>query len=338
MPELRIDPIVGRKVIVAEDRDGRPFDYARQSEVPLMSADRPSECCFCTSHEAETPPAVAEVSDGQGGWRVRVVPNKFPAFSLADPTDGAFGAHEVVIESPRHDRDWTDLSTGQIEAVLSSYAQRLRHWAADGRMQHGLVFKNSGPAAGASLEHVHSQLVAMPRVADVVQAELDACREHAREQGRRLFSDWLADELASGERLVARRDGFVAVCAYAGRQPFETWILPERGAARFETAGEQSLRGLATLMRSVLRGMRASMSQFSYNLVLHSGPFDGRADHYYHWHWEVIPRRSQLAGIEVGGGYFINSVSPERAAAKLRHSLADDAAAESGHSARSDAG
>lgn len=339
MPELRIDPIVGRKVLVAEDRDGRPFDFAKQSELSPTVKESAVECCFCTSHESETPPAVAEIPDGQGGWRVRVVPNKFPAFSLAEPIDGAFGAHEVVIESPRHDRDWLDLSVGQIHAVLTAYALRLRHWSADDRMRHALVFKNSGPAAGASLEHVHSQLVATSCVADVVQAELDACHAFHRQGGQPLFSAWMDREVASGERLVARGGGFVAICAYAGRQPFETWVLPERHTARYETTSEEALSGLAQLIHAVLGAMRDCMPRFSYNLMLHTAPFDGQWDDCFRWHWEVLPRRSQLAGIEVGGGYFINSVAPERAAAQLRQSLADQAAAaESGHSARSGAG
>jgi len=325
MPELRIDPIVGRKVLVAEDRDGRPFDYARLRDGAARLRPSVAECSFCHDHESETPPAVAERCDDQGRWLVRVVPNKFPALSLAAPIDEAFGAHEVVIESPNHDRDWTELSVDQVAAILAMHRDRLRHWSADDRIKHGLVFKNSGFAAGASLEHVHSQLIATSRVADVVQAELDACRKFHSQTGQRLFDELLAGEVAAGERLVIRHDGYAAFCAYAGRQPFETWLVPEESAARFETADDRQIDQLAAIARDLLLAMQQCMPEFSYNLILHNGPFDGAFDDVYRWHWEILPRRSQFAGIEMGGGYFINSVSPERAASKLRDAITGDA-------------
>jgi UDPglucose--hexose-1-phosphate uridylyltransferase len=245
MPELRIDPIVGRRVYVAEDRAGRPNDY----EACASAAERPgshSPCCFCAGREVETPDARATVLDAEGRWIIRVVPNKFPAVVLEGPADGAFGAHEVIIESPRHLLEITELGIEGLASVLGMYRDRLRHWASDSRLKHAVLFKNSGFAAGASLEHVHSQLVALPYVPAAVQAELDAVARFRAAHGRCLFCDLMQREGETHERLVMRQDGYLVCSAYAPRQPFETWLLPERHAPRFETLDDADLPACST--------------------------------------------------------------------------------------------
>ncbi|MBA3481488.1 MAG: DUF4931 domain-containing protein [Pirellulales bacterium] len=167
MPELRIDPILGRRVYVAEDRAGRPSDYVGESAAadshPVSEKpDHVTACPFCAGNEVHTPVATATVLDADGRWQVRVVPNKYPAVRLDEPEAAAFGVHEVVIESPAHVLDVTDLGVEHLTTILTVFRDRLRHWATDRRLKHAVVFKNSGFDAGASLEHVHSQLVALP--------------------------------------------------------------------------------------------------------------------------------------------------------------------------------
>ena len=329
MPELRIDPIVGRRVYVAEDRAGRPTDLAGErpgAAVPSASDYEP-HCPFCAGNEAATPDATATVVDADGQWQVRVVPNKYPAVTLdAGGGDaparagapGAPGVHEVIIESPRHLVDVEQLDVGELSAVLGVYRDRLRHWAADPRLRHGLIFKNSGFAAGASLAHLHSQLVALPYVADAVAAELDGAARYYAAHGQCTFCDLLRRELADGERVVVRRDGVAAFCAVAGRQPYETWILPEAHGDRYDGADDAQLRSLAAVLHDVLVRLHTVAPGAGYNLLLHTGSFDGAAAASYHWHWELVPRLSSLAGLELGAGVYINPLAPERAAQRLR--------------------
>lgn len=326
--ELRCDPIVGRKVLIAEDRAERPDDYRGLHLDEAGSAN----CPFCMGHEGETPTAVCEVPDDAGNWRIRVIPNKYPAvrcdamaghrsnsegFSLGIP-EAPIGAHEVIIESPQHLRDINELSTDELATVLGVYRDRLRHWASDGRFVHATLFKNVGFAAGASLEHIHSQLVVLPFVPAEVEAELAGSSRYFQDQGECIFCRLLADERRLAVRWVAETGPFAVICAYAGRQPYETWLLPTVHAAQFHQLADGDIVSLAALLRQLLLRLRKRLDRLSYNLILHTLPFDSAEKSSYHWHWELVPRSSHLAGLEWGAGMHINSLSPERAAQMLQ--------------------
>jgi UDPglucose--hexose-1-phosphate uridylyltransferase len=334
MPELRIDPVCGRRVYIAEERAGRPNDFVRADGPAPQVASSHDDCPFCAGHEAATPHESAATLDADGRWRVRVVPNKYPAVSptasavvesagvrIHDDT-AAFGAHEVIIESPQHVTELAELDADQLVAVLAMYRDRLRHWAADGRLRHAVVFKNSGFAAGASLAHIHSQLVALPFVPEALQAELEGAARWQAAHGHCVFCAILERERNGGPRLVLELDGYAAVSAYAARQPFETWVLPMRHAARFEELDDAELAPLATVLQELIRRSAIQCRRrgyaLAYNLILHTSPFDDSHAAAYHWHWELIPRTTHLAGLEWGAGVFINPVSPERAARELR--------------------
>jgi UDPglucose--hexose-1-phosphate uridylyltransferase len=321
MPELRIDPIIGRRVYIAEDRAGRPSDYvAEPLRGSFPASERPGHvkaCYFCAGNEAHTPVASAEVRDAQGRWQVRVVPNKYPALALDQPDSTAYGAHEVIIESPDHVLDLLDMDGDQLAVILVAYRDRLRHWANDSRLKHAIVFKNSGVAAGASLEHVHSQLVALPYVTAAVQAELDGTARYYEANKRCVFCDLIKRETADRERLVLHQDGYAAICAYAPRQPFETWILPVWHEARFDLLDDAELSDQSRVLYDVLHRLRVASSGAAYNLLLHTSPFSA-AEYAYHWHWELVPRITHEAGLEWGAGVYITPLSPERAAAQLR--------------------
>lgn len=322
MSELRVDPVCGRCVYIAEDRAGRPNDFAAaagKSAPSTLLADRSASCPFCAGHEAATPDALAEVRDAEGPWQVRVVPNKYPAVASRAGAHAPLGVHEVIIESPDHVAEVVDLAPAQFATILGVYRDRLRHWSDSGAFRHGIVFKNSGSAAGASIEHVHSQFIALPYVPELVQTELASAERFYVEARSCLFCELVEREQLAGERLVLRRDGYVAFCAYAGRQPFETWILPDRHAARFEMTSDDELAALASVLQDLLRRLHAQTDSLAYNLMLHTAPWDGGHDASYHWHWELVPRSSQLAGFELGAGVYINPVSPERAAQNLRN-------------------
>ena len=275
------------------------------------------------------------VFDSHGDWQVRVVPNKFPVVtceaSLAhpvaeappiQPAQPALGGHEIVIESPRHVRDITQLTLDEFTSVLKVFRARLEHWAQDGRIEHVTLTKNVGYAAGASLEHAHSHLIALPFVPSAVVEELQGARRYFSDHQACIFCRLLEKEIDKGVRLVAEEGPFVAFCAYAGRQPYETWILPTTHSAHYTQLSDDDAVPLAKILQKTLSQLQSRLTPLSYNLIFHTAPFDRGANPIdascFHWHCELVPRTTQLAGFEWGAAVNINPVAPERAAAFLR--------------------
>lgn len=328
MPELRRDPITGRWVVIATERQKRPRDF----QPHTAAAIRRDACPFCPGHEDFTPPEIlASRPNGGGsngpGWEIRVVPNKFPMLRVEgtlDPQgDGMYdrmngiGAHEVIIETPDHDRTIAQMSEPEIERMLWAYRERMRDLKRDGRLHYVMVFKNHGAAAGASLEHPHSQLVALPIVPDVVREQLEGARRHFAVKGRCVFCDILRQDTTDRTRIIQENADVVALAPYASRFPFETWLLPRRHGARFEEAPRHEHESLARLLKAIMTRFDRALESPSYNLLLHSLPFSESAEDMYHWHFELVPRLTRPAGFESGTGFHINQTSPEEAARVL---------------------
>ncbi len=330
MSDLRRDPIVDRWVIISTDRSGRPHDF-----VPLLPAKPVSSilCPFCPGQERLTPKEIMAyrpqpAGPNSPGWTVRVVPNKFPALQvegdigregvgLYDRMNGV-GAHEIIIESPGHQDSLADLPAQKIEDVLRTYRDRIIDLKKDLRLRYILVFKNHGPSAGATLEHSHSQLIALPIVPTSVQEEIDGCRAHFEQKERCIYCDILRQDLSDGDRVVAENQEFVCVTPYAPRFPFEMWILPKRHAGYFEESQKSQFECLAPILSECLRRMDKALARPAYNFMLHSSPLHERTGEFYHWHLEIIPKLTQVAGFEWGTGFYINPVSPEESAKSLR--------------------
>jgi UDPglucose--hexose-1-phosphate uridylyltransferase len=262
------------------------------------------------------------------GWDVRVVPNKFPALELEGTPDrqceGMFarmngiGAHEVIIESPDHDQSFASMREADIERVLSAFRERILDLEQDRRLRYVLVFKNRGGPAGATLEHGHSQLIALPVVPDFVREELEGAHRHFAASQRCVFCDIILQELAAGRRVVEENADIVALAPYAPRFAFETWLLPRHHGARFEGAPQHEYESLARMLKIVLTRIDRALEKPPYNLLVHSAPFgDTRSDEY-HWHVEIMPKLTRTAGFEWGTGFHINPTSPEEAAGVLR--------------------
>jgi UDPglucose--hexose-1-phosphate uridylyltransferase len=329
MPELRKDPTVGRWVIIATERVRRPSDFQL-----TPTERRGGPCHFCAGHEHETPAEVlayrdaAEAPRDAPPWRVRVVPNKFPALrvegdlerrghGLYDLMNGV-GAHEVVIESPHHDARLATLPAAAVEDVVRAYRDRIVDLKRDDRFRSVLVFKNHGARAGATLEHPHSQLIATPIVPLTVVAEMDHARGYHDYRERCLFCDMLYQELEDRARLVAAGPHVVAFAPFAARFPFETWILPRRHAAAFERARAEELHDLAAVLGAVLGRLDRVLGDPPFNLLLHSAPVGTEDSPSYHWHVEILPTLAPAAGFELGSGFHINPMPPEEAARLLR--------------------
>lgn len=330
MPDLRRDPIVGRWVIISTDRAGRPRDFVHHEPVRATST---SLCPFCPGQERLTPREILAYRPQGGepdlpGWTVRVVPNKFPALQvegemgregigLYDRMNG-IGAHEVIIETPDHKDMLADLSPKRIEDVLWAYRDRIVDLKRDQRFRYILVFKNHGAAAGATLEHTHSQLIALPVIPTSVLAEIDGCRTHYQQKERCIYCDLVRQECSDAERIVADNPEFICLTPFAPRFPFEMWILPKRHAAYFEESQKTQFEMLARILSEALRRMDRVLSRPAYNFVLHTSPLHEKTGEAYHWHIELIPKLTQVAGFEWGTGFYINPVTPEEAAKFLR--------------------
>lgn len=333
MPELRKDPVVGRWVIMATERSKRPSDFVKEAE-----GHKSGPCVFCNTMEHLTPPEVLSYRDSgsapnKPGWRVRAVPNKFPALRIEGDADrrgeglydlmNGIGAHEVVIETPDHDRTMADLEDRQIEEVLWMYRDRVLDLAKDERFRYVLVFKNHGADAGASLEHSHSQLIALPIVPLNVQQELRGASGYYTLKERCIFCDIVSQEMRDRQRVVFENDHFVAASPFAARFPFELWILPKRHRSHFEQASAAEYRELARALRATLGALKSALNDPPYNYIIHSAPLREDESDHYHWHLEITPALTKVAGFEVGTGFYINPVPPETAAGHLRAVLGE---------------
>jgi UDPglucose--hexose-1-phosphate uridylyltransferase len=262
------------------------------------------------------------------GWKVRVVPNKFPALRLDERLEvtgygnydmvRGFGAHEVVIESARHVTSPVEMPAEDFALVVRTCAERSRALSADERLAYVIIFKNVGQTAGASIEHSHSQLIAVPVMPKRVQEEMASCREYFGERERCLFCDIIERELRLGERVVLESDDFVVLTPFASRFPFEMWMLPKVHAGRFFEMDSRCCLNAARTLQEVLGRLDICLQQPPYNYVIHTAPAAGRDAASYHWHIEIIPRVTQVAGFEWGTGFYINPMPPEHAARYLR--------------------
>ena len=328
MSEFRKDPLSDHWVIIAPNRAERPeqFDGGASGRLP-------GRCPFCRGHEDDTPEQSAAYSASgklidQGPWQLRVIPNKYPAvenMGEARPdvrdfyeTRHGVGVHEVIIECPDHVTAFSELSDQQVALVFRAYRDRIAHWRAAPRLAYAQIFKNSGSAAGASLEHAHSQLVATPVVPTQLQTELLRSAEYFREHGTCVFCDMLQRELDGGTRVVAESEDFVAFCPFASQFPYETWILPRHHSSHFEFTEDGQLEALALLVKELVRRVEHLLNDPGFNYLIHTAPFDSTHLRHYHWHLEIFPRVSKTAGFEWGAGDYINIVAPEQAAAVLR--------------------
>lgn len=334
---LRRDPVSGSWVIVTEERAARPNDFS-------SNGDRPRVCPFCEGNERETPHEIRVhrprgESDGPG-WTWRVVPNSFAALRIEGEPQAIFdglhdrmngiGAHEVVIETPRHDARLPEYSVEKIASLLEVYRERVEDLHRDPRFPYVQVFRNYLPDAGASLRHPHSQVIALPMVPRRVLEEMHNAREYRLAHGRCIFCELADTELREGLRLVDANEHFVAYCPYAATLPFETWIQPRRHAAQFAAIPQECMPELALLLKRVLWALQEAAGDPPYNLVVHGAPADFRCSdprsgdtkpEAFHWHIEILPRITRFAGFEMGTGFHINPMPPENAAAAMRRVL-----------------
>lgn len=327
MSELRKDPISGRWVIISVERGKRPIDFISPSQ-----RKRGGFCPFCHGNEYTTPEEIMAfrppgTTPNSPGWTLRVMPNKFPALQIYGDLNKAgigifdmmngIGAHEVIVETPDHMLSLSTMLLKALEDVLWAYYLRLTDLRKDSRFKYVLIFKNEGEAAGASLEHSHTQIIALPIIPMLVKEETDSAKHYYDLKERCIFCDVIHQEIEYRKRIIYENSQYVALAPFAPRAPFETWILPKRHESNFQPPNKD-FSSLAEILQVILRQMDKILEVPPYNFVIHTSPFQDEINEYYHWHIEILPKLTKIAGFEWGSGFFINPTPPEESAKFMR--------------------
>lgn len=314
---------------MSTDRAKRPTDFVRSQVV----AQRLGVCPFCPGNEDRTlPELLAFRSSGapnQPGWTTRVVPNRFPSLRVEGDFDrepeglydrmNGVGAHEVLIDCPEHVASLSETSETNVANVFWAFRERLEDLKNDQRLVYTLLFKNHGEAAGASLEHSHSQLIALPIIPKRVLEKLDGSKQYFDYHERCIFCDIIRQERKETTRVVFDDEHVIVLAPYASRFPFELWILPRKHSSHFEFSPAETVWALAQALRSLLGKIDRALEKPAYNFVLNNGTMKDTNLPHYHWHLEVIPRLTRVAGFEWGTSFYVNPTTPEEAAEFLRN-------------------
>ena len=344
MPQLRKDPVIGRWVIIATERAKRPGDFGVIKEKDDVTK---GQCPFCEGHEKKTPPEIAAIRNNgsqpnEKGWEVRVVPSIAPLLKIEGEQDrhgvgiydamNGIGAHEIIIETPKHIANTSELTALQVEKILNIQIDRIKDLYRDERFKYALIFKNYGSAAGGSkMSHARSQIIATPINPKRVKEELVGAKKYFDFKERCIFCDIIKQELKDGSRIVAEVDGFIILSPFAARFPFELWILPKKHSCDFYKLEKDEVAKLAVTLKIALCKLSKALNDPPYNYVIHTAPFRRQdkpdywktIDNDYHWHIEIMPRLTHVAGFEWGTGFYINPTPPEDAAKFLREAICE---------------
>lgn len=346
--EIRINPVVpSESVLVATARSMRP--KKAEELAPRDTRKHVETCPFCRGNEDRTPPVILSWPP-EGDWQIRMVENLYPVlgddreqagfnFGLQQTIDG-YGRHEVIIDHHEHGIAVQEMAESHLAALFGVYQTRMRQlFESDGRLKYVLVFKNFGPAAGASIPHTHSQVIAMPVVPENVDAEVKNSAAHYAKHRHCIFCALIDEALTFeatiydrnsgavrrkinvGQYVVERGEKFIAIKPFASRYEWEVHILPLAHQADFLDVRAEDLADLARVMKRTMARLDAVIGGAQYNFFLHSVPHDAQQDAHapsYHWHLEICPRTSIPTGFELGSGLFVNTINPEQAAERLR--------------------
>lgn len=328
MPELRQDLVTNKWVIIATERARRPHSF---SESKRIISKKRKICPFCYGNEYMTPPEVLAFRDSgkpnSSGWKVRVVPNKFPALVRKGKpelikngiysTMNGVGAHEVIIHSPNHDLLLPLMNEKEIELVLKAYLIRYKELSKDSNIKFIQIIINHGKEAGASLDHPHSQLFGLPIVPNFVLDELEGSKKYFNKYKRCVFCEIIKKELQDGKRIIEETDKFVAFEPFASKLPFETLIIPKKHMESFSYMNENDFEDCSKILRKTMKKIYDGLNDPPLNYWLHSSPLNNNYN-YYHWHFEVIPKLTTTGGFELGTGIIINTALPEECAKYLK--------------------
>lgn len=346
--EIRINPIVPTEsVLIATARSMRP--RKEEDPAPRDTREHVDTCPFCRGNEDKTPPEIARFPQ-EGDWEVRIVENLYPvlgddrsqpglSFGLQQAMEG-YGRHEVIVDHAQHGIAIHEMSEHHLALLFNAYQARVAElYKGDARLKYVLVFKNFGPAAGASMAHTHSQIIALPVVPQNVHDEVANSHQYYEKHHNCIFCSLIDEALTYeatiydresgkilrqinvGQYVVERGEKFIAIKPFASRYEWEVHILPLQHNSDFLTASKEDMDDLARVLRRTMKRLDAVIGGAQYNYFLHSLPHGDEyqnSQNSYHWHLEICPRTSIPSGFELGSGLFVNTISPEEAAEQLR--------------------
>ena len=368
MPQLRQNIATKEWVIIATERAKRPEDFLKKDKSKFTLPEYSNDCPFCPGNEHMSPvehyairdnipgPNVAAGADAtrgksktapeesnttpkdtsahhqqdkhSGNWRIRVIPNKFPALVPKGKKElyhkgivrniTGFGIHEVIIDTPKHNDNPALYSVAQTLDLITTYKNRYISALTDERVEAVIIFKNHGDAAGRSLVHPHSQLVATPIVATHIRDRIEEAMRYYDDHMECVFCRMIKEELEARERIVIESEYFVVFVPYAAISPFHLWVFPKRHIACFPVINEQEMADLAFVLKNTLAKIYYGLDDADYNYVIRSLPGQCRDNPFFHWYLSIIPRVTKTAGFELGSGMFINTAMPEESARYLR--------------------
>lgn len=330
MSVIRTDPLTGFTTIFAPERAKRPIAI-RNSDVQNISTSEQIESDpFAEGKETETTPEVYAVrpsnsESNQPGWRLRVVANKYPALTQIvdmESEHNAYGVHEVIVESAQFETQVSRLGFSQFQEIFRAYRQRISVHRDDPQLNYALIFKNEGILGGASMGHVHSQLMASQFIPQSIVQELHAAKEYQIQNGISLFETFSQKKDQEYSGLVISTQHFDVICPYASRFAYETWIIPRSLKTHFDQSSDQEIDDLADISRQVLRALEQILGTHDLNYAIQAPPFDTSEQAGYTWSMRIFPRLSHLAGFELATSMFINPVFPEQAIERLKKQLA----------------
>ena len=328
MPELRQNMATKEWVLIASERAKRPHEFV--CEPRQATHERPGHvetCPFCPGNESQTLDPVLRWPV-EGPWQLRVTPNKFPALrregARVHCVEGVHrklsgvGFHEVLIESPLHNTTTALQSAHEIALTLKAFQARGREIIQDPRIEQIFYFKNHGPRAGTSVEHPHSQILALPMVPHNVRHRIEEQRRAFDDMGACPVCAMLEEEVLDGERVISDNDHFVAFIPYAAFSPFHVWIVPVRHGPTFLDQTSAELFSMASILKDVLARIYVGLNDPDFNYNIRSAPNRDRSSSYIHWYLSLVPRVTTAAGFELGSGMYINPSLPEESAKFLR--------------------
>lgn len=329
MPELRKDPIIDRWVIISTERGKRPVFLIEEPPPPKAAM-----CPLCSGNEHMTPAEVYAIRPNNSppnssDWLLRVIPNKFPALRIEGSLDkegvglydrmNGIGAHEVVVDTPVHGETLSNMDVRGIQNLFIAFKERVLDLAKDKRFRFTIVFKNHGAIAGASLDHSHSQLISLPIIPKRISEEISGSMNYYVFKDRCIFCDIIAQEKDDNVRVIYENSRFIALSPYASRFPFETWVLPKNHEPYFALQkDDDNYRDAADALSTILKKQDKVLNSPPYNFMIHTTPLGNGDIPYYHWHIEIIPRLTKMAGFEWGTGFYINPTPPEEATVYLK--------------------
>ncbi len=328
MSELRYDYLKNRWIVISPERSLRPH-----RSISIEEKQDEASCPFEYGKEKLTPPEIFAIREpgtlpNSPGWKVRVIPNKYPALKMEQEnlTKRNFhismqgvGFHEIVIETPEHYKQFYDFSQDELVMVFTAYRERMRKLYSFKEVKYVHIFKNHGIIAGASLTHPHSQIIAVPKVPETIETMISQNRKYFKENLSCYLCDEVNYELSTKERIVYVNELFVAYCPFASDFPFKVRVLPKIHSLSFSNTEVRELKLLADAIFSIMKKLKSQLgNSFSFNMILYSSP-KGISKELFHWHIDLLPRLEAIAGFELGTGWFINSVPPEQAAKLLRN-------------------